>query len=243
MRHLRFLIAILSGMPAILLPTASPGQQRHCQSLRVPDPLPMAMQLIDSVALATSLPPRSVPSTTFSLWYAASGRLTHVLALADSLVASGEVPADSEARMRAQLGTLIAGAAFPQDPAQEMVLRLTLARDSVGAVALSVSPSVQCAPVARPRFHPPNERISATAEEIDEFQHASPALVTFVVDTTGHPLEVLVERSSGSRLIDSRVVETITGSQYRPGTVDGFAKATSVRLNVAPPIPLPRHGP
>lgn len=203
----------------------------------------MAMQLVDSVALAASLPARSLPPTTYSLWYAANGRLTHVLALADSLLVSGQSPADSAAIMRAQLGTLIAGAAFPQDPTTETALRLTVARDSAGAMTLNVSPSIRCDPVARPHFHPPNDRRWATAEEVDDFQHASPALVAFVVDTAGHPLEILIERSSGSRLIDSWVVESISGSQYRPGTVDGFRKLASVRLNVLPPIPLARHGP
>lgn len=203
----------------------------------------MAMQLIDSMALAASLPARSFPPTTFSLWFAATGQLTHVLALADTLVARGEAPADSAAQMRAELGTLIAGAAFPQDPASEMSVRLSVARDSAGAVALVVSASVRCGPVAQPRFHPPNERMTATREEIDEFQHATPAVIAFVVDTAGHPLEVLVERSSGSRLIDSRAVESITGSRFRPATVDGFAKLTAMRLNIMPPIPLPRVGP
>jgi len=56
-------------------------------------------------------------------------------------------------------------------------------------------------------------------------------------------LQVLVERSSGSRLIDAHAVEVITGSRYRPGTVDGFAKVTPVRLNILPPIPRARIGP
>ena len=243
MRRSRFLLPILTAVALVLAPAAARGQQRHCTAARLPDPLPMAMQLVDSVALAASLPPRSFAPTTFSLWYSATGQLTHVLALADTLVARGEATADSTARMRAELGTLIASAAFPQDAASAMSVRLSVARDSAGAVALTVSPSVFCSPVAQPHFHPPNERISVTREEIDEFQHATPALVTFVVDTTGHPLEVLIERSSGSRLIDSRVIESITESRFRPATVDGFTKLVPMRVNIMPPIPRPRVGP
>jgi TonB family protein len=82
-----------------------------------------------------------------------------------------------------------------------------------------------------------------TSDEIDEYQHATPATISFVVDTTGRALEVLVDRSSGSRLIDDRTVQWITTSRYRPATVDGFPKKMSVRLSVMAPIPASRHGP
>jgi len=243
MRSLRLFEATLAGVAIVLLPSASRGQPRRCEAVRVGEPLPLAMQLVDSMALAAALPARSFPPTTFSLWYGITGQLTHVMALADTVVVSGAARADSAARMRAELGTLIAGAAFPQEAAVDMALRLTVARDSAGALLLSVAPSIRCSPQARSQFHPPNERITATREEIDEYQHATPALVTFVVDTAGHPLQVLLERSSGSRLIDAHVIESITGSRYQPGTVDGFPKVTSARVTVLPPIPAWRHGP
>jgi hypothetical protein len=165
------------------------------------------------------------------------------MALADTGVVSGAVHADSAARMRAELGTLIAGAAFPQEAAFDVALRLTVARDTAGTLLLSVAPSIRCSPLARQQFHPPNGRITVTREEIDEYQHATPALVTFVVDTAGHPLQVVLERSSGSRLIDAHVIESITGSRYQPGTLDGFPKDASVKLTILPPIPASRHGP
>lgn len=234
--------------PLLLLPVALAGQRRTCGSPRQPDPLPMAMELVDSMALATSVADVPLPflpdgPTTFSLWYDAIGRVTHVLALADSLVARGTVRPDSAVLARARLGTLIAGAAFPQDSVREMAVRLTVARDRSGAIALSVGRSVFCGPQRHPSFHPPNERIRGTIDDVDEYVHANPAEITFVVDTTGHALMVLVTRSSGSSLIDSRAVESIMSARYDPGTVDGYAKKVSIRLNVLAPIPAPRQGP
>ena len=197
------------------------------------------MQLVDSVALAAALPPERMPPTTFSLWYDSSGTLTHALALSDSLVARKLVPPDSESLARAVLGTVIAGAAFPQDSGTGMVVRLTVARDSAGAVSLAVGRSVWCSPVAKRAARPPNERRSVTRDDVTELGRATTAEVSFVVDTTGHPIEIIVVQGSGSRLIDSNVVESIESATYEPGMMDGFPKRVTIRISALPPFHRP----
>lgn len=198
----------------------------------------MAMELVDSTALAAALPNAVLAPTTFSLWYDRLGRLTHVLALTDSAVVRKEAQPDSGALARARLGTVIAEAAFPQESG-EMAVRLTIGRNGAGAMSLAVERSIRCSPVGEPRFHAPNERIRVTRDEIDDYQHARTALVTFVVDTTGHALQVLLTESSGSRIIDDRLVDAITSARYRPGTIDGFPKEVSMKIHMLPPIPHP----
>jgi len=234
---------LASVFAAAFVPAVLGAQRPQCVAAPLPDPLPIPMQLVDSMALSASLGKSIVVPTTFSLWYDRTGQLTHVLALTDSLVVRGAQKPDVAALARAALGRVIADAAFPQDSGRETSMRLTISRDSLGAMSLVVARSVDCAWLALPHFRPPNERYTVTAEEIDEYQHATPASVTFVIDRDGHPLEVLITRSSGSRLIDSRVVERITSTRYLPATVDGFVKQTTIHLNVLPPIPAPRHGP
>ncbi len=227
---------------AVFVPAVLGAQRPQCVAAPLPDPLPIAMQLVDSMTLSASLAKSVVVPTTFSLWYDKAGQLTHVLALTDSLVVRGVQP-DEGSLARAALGRVVADAAFPQDSGRATSVRLTIARDSVGAMSLEVARSVNCSTVALPHFRPPNERYTVTAEEIDDYQHATPASVTFVIDRDGHPLEVLISRSSGSRLIDSRVVEVITSTRYLPATVDGFTKQMTMHLNSLPPIPASRHGP
>jgi TonB family protein len=198
----------------------------------------MAMQLVDSTALAAALPHRVLPPTTFSIWYDSTGRLTHALALSDSLVARGGTRPDSGALARAEMATLIADAAFPQDSA-EMHVRLTIARDSAGGMSLAVARSMVCPVRGHPAFHPPNERFSATRDDIEDLRRAVPAAVSFVVDSTGHPLELLVTQSSGSRIIDDQVVNSINSTRFDPATIDGFPKKVTITLHILPPIPRP----
>lgn len=220
----------------LLAPGRAEAQRQRCAPSPKPDPLPIAMQLVDSTALATALPHRVVPPTTFSMWYDSTGRLTHALALSDSLLVRQKATPDSGALARAVLATLIAGAAFPQD-STPMYLRLTISRDTAGALSLAVAQSTVCAARGHPAFRPPNERFPATRDEIDELRTAVPAVVTFVVDSTGHPLELLVTQSSGSRILDDQVVNAISSSRFDPAMVDGFAKAVSITLHILPPIP------
>ena len=222
----------------LLAPSIMEAQRRHCEAARTPDPPPMAMQLVDSAALAAALPKQPVPPTTFSIWYDSTGRLTHALALSDSLVVRREASPDGGTVARAELATLIAGASFPQDSA-EMHVRLTIARDSGGGVSLTVARSTVCTATGHPAFRAPNERMQVTREEIDDLQHAVPAVVSFVVDTTGHPLELLVTRSSGSRIIDDRVVNGIMSTPLDPATVDGFPKRVTMTLQILPPTLRP----
>jgi hypothetical protein len=241
---------------ALAAPAALAAQQPQCVVAPSPDPLPIAMQLVDSMALSTSLPKSTIRPTVFSLWYDAGGQLTHVLALTDTLVVRRFQNPDTQSLARAALGRVIADAAFPQDSGREMSLRLTLARDSGGAMSLAVAKSVNCAPVAEPHSRGPNERRTGTVIErisvgdngvvttsgVEDLRRA-PALVTFVIDTDGHPVGVLVTRSSGSPLIDSQVVDDIASTRYKPATVDGFPKLIMMSLSVPPTIPALRHDP
>lgn len=54
-------------------------------------------------------------------------------------------------------------------------------------------------------------------------------MVSFVIDTTGHPLELLIVQSSGSRLIDTNILESIESTRYEPSTVDGFPKKVTIK--------------
>ena len=209
-------------------------QRRHCQPLRSPDPLPMAMQLVDSAALAAALPPERLPPTTFSLWYDSSGTLTHALALPDSLIAQRLAAPDSQSLARAVLGTVIARAAFPQDSGSEMIVRLTMSRDSAGGLVLAVGRSIWCSPVAKQGPRPPNDRRSVSWDDVTEFGRATTATVSFVVDTAGHPLEIIVVQSSGTRLIDANMVESIESATYEPGRMDGFPKKVTLRVTAVP---------
>jgi TonB family protein len=219
---------------AVLFPGAL-YSQRHCEPARTPDPLPMAMQLVDSSALAASIPDRVLPPTTFTLWYDSTGQLTNAMALSDSLVARGASPPDTGALARAALGVRIADAAFPQDSGKTMTVRLTLARSSAGGVSLSVARSVVCSARARLAPRVPNQRTSATRDDIDELRRASTSTVSFVVDTTGHPIELQLLQSSGSRLMDSHLIESIQSNTYEPAAIDGFAKRVTIVLRVSPP--------
>lgn len=222
----------------LLAPGTMEAQRQRCGPGPKPDPLPIAMQLVDSTALAAALPNRPVQPTTFSMWYDSTGRLTHALALSDSLLVRQEATPDSAAVARAVLATLIAGASFPQD-STPMYVRLTIARDTAGALSLAIARSTVCGARGHPAFRAPNDRIQATRDEIDELRTAVPAVVTFVVDSTGHPLELLVTKSSGSRIMDDQVVNAISSTRFDPATVDGFAKAVSITLHILPPIPRP----
>ena len=112
---------------AALAPTVVLAQRQQCTVSPVPDPLPIAMQLVDSVALAAALSKGVVVPTTFSLWYDKSGQLTHVLALVDSLVVSRRESPNVASLARAALGRVIADAAFQQDSGRAMSVRLTIA--------------------------------------------------------------------------------------------------------------------
>ena len=122
-------------------------------------------------------------------------------------------------------------------------------------MSLAIAKSVNCAPVAEPHSRGPNERRTGTVIErigvgangvttngVEDLRR-TPALVTFVIDTDGHPVGVLVTRSSGSPLIDSQVVDDIASTRYKPATVDGFPKQIMMSLSVPPTIPAPRHDP
>jgi TonB family protein len=196
----------------------------------------MAMQLVDSSALAASLPDDMLSPTTFTLWYDSTGQLTHAMALNDSLVVRGAAPPDAGVVARAVVGTRIAAAAFPQDSGKAMTVRLIIARDLEGVLSLGVARSVVCTARAIRAPRPPNQRTTATRDDIDELRRASMATISFVVDTTGHPIELLVVQSSGSRLIDNSVTESIESSRYEPATVDGFAKRVLIEVRVNPAL-------
>ena len=194
----------------------------------------MAMQLVDSVALAAALPPERMPPTTFSLWYDSSGTLTHALALSDSLVARKLAPPDSASLARAVLGTVIAGAAFPQDSGSETVVRLTISRDSAAGISLAVGRSEWCSPVAKRAPRPPNDRRHMTWDDVTELGRATTGMISFVIDTTGHPIEIIFVQSSGSRVMDANLVDAIESATYEPGRMDGFPKRVTVRINALP---------
>jgi TonB family protein len=197
------------------------------------------MQLVDSTALADALGKAEFSPTTFSLWFDERGQLTHSLSLTDSLVARGEAKPDSGTAARALMSTLIAGAAFPQDSGKPMTVRLAISRGNAGSISLSVAPSVVCSALAKYRTQSATQRITATRDDIDELHNASMVMVSFVVDTTGHPLELLIMQGSGSRLVDTRVIESIASTIYQPATVDGFPKRVTIQLRVNPPLLRP----
>lgn len=225
----------------LTVPVLASGQRR-CRESSTPEPLPMAMQLVDSTALAAAIGTLTVPPTTYSLWYADGGQLTHVLALADSLVVRHQASADSGSMARAQLATVISGAAFPLDSGRSATLRLTVARESGGALTLSVARSVGCAPellsqgdhlgqattTTRVVGVPANGAAPHGGVVIDDVPQGGSAVVT--IDAAGRTRDVRITTSAGNGASDTAFRQWLESRLYAPALVDGFPRATEIQI-------------
>jgi protein TonB len=205
------------------------------------------------------LAPRRAPISFFShfsgrAWFALGTFVVHVLAIAGFMTAQQlrQVPVQAEP-MEVSLVETPAAAEHPPEytpPPQEIQYALPMPSEVSYEVETITPPPVENSAIAQPVANivvaPPViesvEYVRAPApvypSESNRRRERGTVLLRVLVDATGHPADVRVERSSGFVRLDDAARTAVAKALFRPHEVNGVRQPAQVLI----PIEFTRRG-
>jgi protein TonB len=205
------------------------------------------------------LAPRRAPISFFShfsgrAWFALGTFVVHVLAIAGFMTAQQlrQVPVQAEP-MEVSLVETPAAAEQPPEytpPPQEIQYALPMPSEVSYEVETITPPPVENSAIAQPVANivvaPPViesvEYVRAPApvypSESNRRRERGTVLLRVLVDATGHPADVRVERSSGFVRLDDAARTAVAKALFRPHEVNGVRQPAQVLI----PIEFTRRG-
>jgi protein TonB len=206
-----------------------------------------------------ALAPQRAPISFFShfsgrAWFALGTFVVHVLAIAGFVTAQQlhQVPAQAEPLEVSLVETPAAVEQLPEytPPPQEIQYALPMPSEVSYEVETITPPPVENSAIAQPVANivvaPPViesvEYVRAPApvypSESNRRRERGTVLLRVLVDATGHPADVRVERSSGFVRLDDAARTAVAKALFRPHEVNGVRQPAQVLI----PIEFTRRG-